>query len=345
MSDLGEQYFPATFIPDYIHFHPSYGVKRILTYTIFRIFSYAGKENRELAHTLKETLFPYHETFDYGVIEDFLHEDCYFCPSFEENSFDLFFLYAAICIMENALDESSMTDDMVLVDQIIFSMYPVLSSANLDDERLVLDTLVQSPGEFYAALYLALTRYSASLRKFLPKFTEIYCEDYHFTCEDFVLYNFMDEYFETKNCRMQPDYREMTDTLVQATLGYYKTDLETLVVRELSAMLHTTSSRLSVVRQFGSIQLLDSHKMEYSTELLYQMLLYAAEYELRNHLYDYHLDEDTLVTLKNWKDKLRWHYVQYANVFTPALDAFYAAVLSEKILKKEWTQLVSTLCN
>lgn len=335
--------FSPELIPDYMHAHPSFGVKRVLTYTIFRFFSFAGKENRDLAIRLKELLFPVETTLDFSVIESYLSEDLFFSPSLEEDSFDAFFLYAAVSIVENAFDEFSAGDALAVVDNLVISLYPVLCSAALDDTDTRLDAIVENGAEFYAALYLALTRYSSSLGIILPKLSSVYRPEFHFTGEDTVLCDFMDEYFETKNCVLQPSYTEMIDTLVQATLSYYKTDLDTLLSGDVSAMLSGTSSRFAMMKRFGFLTLGRTPGHDASLDTLREMLRYAAAYELRSNLFDYHLDEDNLITLDNWKEKLRWHYVQYSNVLTPALDMYYATVLSGRLLRAEFERELAAL--
>ena len=310
--------FSPELIPDYMHAHPSFGVKRVLTYTIFRFFSFAGKENRDLAIRLKELLFPVETTLDFSVIESYLSEDLFFSPSLEEDSFDAFFLYAAVSIVENAFDEFSAGDALAVVDNLVISLYPVLCSAALDDTDTRLDAIVENGAEFYAALYLALTRYSSSLVIKLPKLSSLYPQEYNI------------------NCVLQPSYTEMIDTLVQATLSYYKTDLDTLLSGDVSAMLSGTSSRFAMMKRFGSLTLGRTPGHDASLDMLREMLRYAAAYELRSNLFDYHLDEDNLITLDNWKEKLHWHYVQYSNVLTPALDMYYATVLSGRLLRAEF---------
>ena len=98
------QLFSPELIPDYMHAHPEYGVKRILTYTVYRFLSFAGEEDDTLAAYLKDTLFPTDETLDFSLIDDYLDLDPYFCPVLKEDSFDVFFLYTAISILENAFD-------------------------------------------------------------------------------------------------------------------------------------------------------------------------------------------------------------------------------------------------
>ena len=53
------QLFSPELIPDYMHAHPEYGVKRILTYTVYRFLSFAGKEDDTLAAYIKETFVRY----------------------------------------------------------------------------------------------------------------------------------------------------------------------------------------------------------------------------------------------------------------------------------------------
>ena len=72
--------------------------------------------------------------------------------------------------------------------------------------------------------------------------------------------------------------------------------------------------------------------------LMKHILSYAAAYELGNNLYDYHLDEDKTITLTNWKENLKWHYVQYTNVYNLALSSFVAACYSRKLLQKQFEE-------
>lgn len=335
--------FSPELIPDYMHTHGASGVKRVLTYTVFRFLSFAGKENDTLAAELKETLFPLESELDFAVIEEYLAADLYFSPSLEENSFDAFFLYSAISMVDGAFDEFSTGDDLAIVDRLILSCCPVVSSIELSDPAVMLDAVIQNGADFYAGLYLALTRYSSALGTLLPQFSRVYREEYHFTDEDTILFDFMDEYFETKNCILQSSYMEMIDTLVQATLGYYKTDWDALLRNEIPAMLNGSASRLAMMKRFGSMQFSDLPEHTTACFMLQEMFRYAAAYELRSNLFDYHLEEDQMITLENWKEKLRWHYVQYANVFEPALDAFFGTVLSQKLLKAEFKRELDAL--
>ena len=337
------QLFSPELIPDYMHAHPEYGVKRILTYTVYRFLSFAGKEDDTLAAYIKETLFPMEDALDFSLISDYLALDPYFCPIPEEDSFDAFFLYTAISILENAFDEFALGDELAIIDDLILTKYPVLGSVALDDSDIRLDALIGSGAEFYAVLYLALTRYPSALGSLLPQFGAAYHDSYQFTGDDTALYDFMDEYFETKNCMLQPFFVELSNTLVDATLGYYKTDLETLLATEVTGLLNGTVSRFAVQKRFGALGLTRLPDHDTCLALLSESFRYAALYELRSNLFDYHLEEDRLVTADNWKDTIRFHFVQYQHIYEQALDGFYAAVLSRKLLRAEFSEELKKL--
>lgn len=78
METIMNQLFSPELIPDYMHAHPEYGVKRILTYTVYRFLSFAGKEDDTLAAYIKETLFPMEDALDFSLIDDYLALDPYF---------------------------------------------------------------------------------------------------------------------------------------------------------------------------------------------------------------------------------------------------------------------------
>ena len=343
METIMNQLFSPELIPDYMHAHPEYGVKRILTYTVYRFLSFAGKEDDTLAAYIKETLFPMEDALDFSLIDDYLALDPYFCPVPEEGSFDAFFLYTAISILENAFDEFALGDELAIIDDLILTKYPVLGSVALDDADIRLDALIGSGAEFYAVLYLALTRYPSALGSLLPQFGSAYHDSYQFTGDDTALYDFMDEYFETKNCMLQPFFVELSNTLVDATLGYYKTDLETLLATEVTGLLNGTASRFAVQKRFGALGLTRLPDHDTCLALLSESFRYAALYELRSNLFDYHLEEDRLVTADNWKDTIRFHFVQYQHIYKQALDGFYAAVLSRKLLRAEFSEELKKL--
>lgn len=301
------------------------------------------KEDDTLAAYIKETLFPMEDALDFSLIDDYLALDPYFCPVPEEGSFDAFFLYTAISILENAFDEFALGDELAIIDDLILTKYPVLGSVALDDADIRLDALIGSGAEFYAVLYLALTRYPSALGSLLPQFGAAYHDSYQFTGDDTALYDFMDEYFETKNCMLQPFFVELSNTLVDATLGYYKTDLETLLAAEVPGLLSGTASRFAVQKRFGALGLTRLPDHDTCLALLSESFRYAALYELRSNLFDYHLEEDRLVTADNWKDTIRFHFVQYQHIYEQALDGFYAAVLSRKLLLAEFSEELKKL--
>ena len=162
------QLFSPELIPDYMHAHPEYGVKRILTYTVYRFLSFAGKEDDTLAAYIKETLFPMEDALDFSLIDDYLALDPYFCPVPEEGSFDAFFLYTAISILENAFDEFALGDELAIIDDLILTKYPVLGSVALDDADIRLDALIGSGAEFYAVLSVSTWFTASAVWRRLP---------------------------------------------------------------------------------------------------------------------------------------------------------------------------------
>lgn len=347
MNPLSEQCFPADFILDYVK--EEQGNQRFLTYVIFRFLSCTGKEHRELISLLKKNSLCARSPEDFSGIETFLMEDFYFSPSLKADTLDTVFLYAAISLAE---DQSGCSQ--ALINELITSFCPVIASASFIGSAPDFSAFVTTESSFYGALCLAATLYRDNLPQLLPVFAGLYWEELHFTCGDFVLFDFMDEYFEQKNCRLHPSFVELTDTLVKAALRYYKTDFDLLLETEIPQMLHGDDSRFAAVKRFGSIRLsadgragtpdkTGSGANPRQRNMLETMFRYAAIYELRNNLYDFHLDDDNLITLFNWKEKLRWHYVQYSNVYSLGLSSYYAACLSNSLLKAQFETAVSRL--
>ena len=151
------------------------------------------------------------------MISDFLNEDFYFSPSFSEDSFDPVLLCYAVAVID---DRSGF--GLAILNRIFKKICPELSAVDFSDLSLDLEVLLETETQFYAALAICSIHYS-TLSALLPKFAAAYMEDLHFTCEDFILYDFMDEYFETKHCLSQPAFNEMIDTLVLATLQFCRT--------------------------------------------------------------------------------------------------------------------------
>lgn len=336
MDQLKEQLFPAEFILDYLQ--KDTGKKRFLSYVLFRFFSFTGKEVPGFPLLLKENLSCPFTPEAFSVVADYLMEDYYFSPSLAAGTFDSLYLYAAISLVAWGTPE-----EHAFLDRQLAAFCPVAVSLSYADIPQNSSLPLHNAGDFYGALYLAAAHNPSCLPGLLPRFADAYQKDYHFTCEDFILFDFMDEYFEQKNCRLHPSFTELVDTLVAATLNYYNTDFGSLLEKEIANNLQGTSSRFAGLKRFGAVSLPHPANPDRACHMLAELFRYAAVYELRNNLFDFHLDDDKLITLENWKENLRWHYVQYANVYEMALDSFHAAILSNALLKKDFIENLSRL--
>ena len=230
-----------------------------------------------------------------------------------------------------------------VIDSLIEDHAPEAASLPYADGNLPLDALLVDCRNFYAALCLCLMHHTDALAVLLPQFLNAYRPEYHFSCESFVLYDFMDEYFEQHDCLHHPSFVQLTDTLVAATLNYYNTDFGTLLETEIAQNLSGTGSRFAGLKRYGSVRLPAIADTDKACHMLANLFRYAALYELRSHLFDFHLDEDRLITLDNWQTELHWHYVQYANVYQLALDSFQSAVLSRELLHRQFLLNLSCL--
>lgn len=335
-QQLKEQLFPSEFILDYIK--EDAGRQRFLSYTLFRFLSFAGSEDDTLPSQLKANLSYSFLQEDFSVIEDYLQADYYFSPSLAADTYEPFYLCAAIYLAADVTGGKT-----TYLDELISRYAPSVAGLPTLDISIDFSRLIQTGADFYAALYLASVRDTELLPVLLPLLTEAYQEEYHFTCEDYILFDFMDEYFEAKYCRRHPSFVEMVDTLVAATLNYYNTDFGTLLEHEIAQNLTGTASRFAGTKRFGSVMLPSIANTDNACHMLAELFRYAAIYELRNNLFDFHLDEDKLITLTNWKENLRWHYVQYANVYEMALDSFHAAMLAKTLLKQQFAQNLASI--
>lgn len=331
MEQLKEQLFPSEFILD--HMQEENDKTRLLTYVAFRFLSFAGASDTDLANRIKATLSCPFTPQAFTVIEDYLMEDYYFSPSLTQGTYEPLYLYAAISLMNAAH-----TNELTFLESLISEYCPAAASIDYQDFALQLSCLLQSGTDFYGALYLVLTKYEANLRALLPQFTAAYEESYHFTCEDFILFDFMDEYFEQRNCVYHDSFTELIDTLVAATLNYYNTDFETLLAGEVPHALTGNASRFAGMKRLGSVAITSSADTDTQCRMLAESFRYAAMYELRSNLFDFHLEDDKLITLTNWKENLRWHYVQYANVYDLALDSFHAGLISKELLRSQFAE-------
>lgn len=335
MASINEPQFPTAFILNYIK--NDTGKKRFLIYTAFRFFSYAGDHDASLAARLKEKLNLSYTAEDFSAVCDFLLEDDYFSPSFRADSFDLLFLYDAIALVKRG------EEGFAILDEVILTKAPVVSGLSYADPSLDLSNLLPTGMDFYAALTIAVLHAPEALPSALSKFAAAYRDEFHFTCEDFILFDFMDEYFEQPNCRRHPAFIELVDALVAATLNYYNTDFGTMVEAELAQCQGGFSSRFAGGKRFGSISLPAIKDNDRACHMLAGLFRYAAVYELRSNLFDFHLEDDKLITLDNWKEKLRWHYVQYSNVYEMAISSFYTAMLSQELLKNQFLKNIEEL--
>ena len=330
MNQFKEQLFPSEFILDYIQEDSQ--KKRFLTYVVFRFLSFAGATDSSLANRIKSSLSCPFTPQAFTVIEDYLMEDYYFSPSLAQDTYEPLYLYAAISLIT-----AEHLSELDFLESLLSEYCPVAASLSYEDPGLQLSFLLQTGADFYAALYLAATKHETLLPTLLPMFTDAYEESYHFTCEDFILFDFMDEYFEQKQCIRNTAFIELVDALVAATLNYYNTDFQTILSKETAQALSGTSSRFAGTKRLGSVIITASLPSDTAVRMLSESFRYAAMYELRSNLFDFHLEDDKLITLTNWKENLRWHYVQYANVYNLALDSFHAGRLSRELLKNQFT--------
>ena len=333
MESIYEPLFPSEFILEYRK--EETGAKRLLTYTFSRFLPCAGETNAGLSTLLNKNLARPVTEADFCLIEDYLAGDYYFSPSLVPDTFEPFYLCAAILLTQDVY-----TGNTALPDELIHTCAPVSAGLPYADGGLDLSALLTSGTDFYAALAFCLMHHEAALPAILPRFTQAYRPEFHFTCEDYLLFDFMDEYFEEKNCRRHPSFDKLVDTLVAATLNYYDTDYGTILEKEFAP---GSSSRFAGINPYGSMQLPAIADADKACHMLAGLFRYAAVYELRNNLFDFHLEDDKLITLSNWKEKLRWHYVQYANVYQLALDSFHSAALSGFLLKKQFTENLAAL--
>jgi hypothetical protein len=228
MDEFFDQFFPTEFLIEYLENGPEENMDRFQTYVVYRFLSFAAKENPAVVTELRDTLECPLSVDNLSDIYRFLDQDFYFSPSFSENSFDPVLLCYAIAIID---DKSGF--GLAILNRIFKEACPEISSVDFSDVDVDLEVLLQTEVQFYAALAICSIHYS-TLIALLPKFAAAYMEDLHFTCEDFILYDFMDEYFETKNCSANPAFQEMTDTLVLATLQSFDTDLAYVTVEKPS---------------------------------------------------------------------------------------------------------------
>lgn len=333
MNQCYDQFFPTEFLIDYLENGSEQAQDRFITYVMFRFLAAASDNNSALPAALHQELAYFVSAEDFSKITEFLAQDFYFSPSLREGTFDSYLLLCALQIVADASGKGN-----VIFSQHLSDICPQIASTDFDEPELNFDTLIQTEADFFAALYQVFTRHRISFDELLPKFAARYWADLHFTCEDFVLYDFMNEYFGLKNCLTNESFQELIDTLVTATLNYNDSSLSLLAASTAPTLLNGGASQFAGTKRFGSVALCDSFTADEIERMLTELFRYAAAYELRNNLFDFHLDEDKIITLENWKEKLHWHYVQYSNVYELAISSFYSACFSRRLLKKDFEE-------
>ena len=336
MNQFDTPYFSTEFILEY-----SKGgngrEKRVQTYVAYRFLSALIKKEPVLIKALEEHLGCELSVDGYEEIEAFLMEDLYFTPLFAENSFDALTFYYALQVTKDKDGVAALYMDKLM------SLYaPEALRINYDEVSFALDFIYENELLYWAALYISLTGYEASLADILPEFARIYWKGLQFTCGDMLLYDFLSEYFEKKDVLHSSEFQELNHTLVLATLQSFRTNLEDFAMEVLIQLKHP-SSQFAGLYQFGAIGCNELPTLDVAGRRMEKILEYATAYELRNHLYDYHLDEDKTITFDNWKDKLRWHYVQYNNVYNMAFMTYYAANLSMRMVKKQFIENIEAV--
>ena len=327
MNQYDTPFFSTEFLLDYIGDEEGKGLKRLQIYTAFRFLAAVVKEEPSVAKELAAHLGCELKESCFDEVFAYLQEDLYFSPSFSEHSFEPFILFYAIC-MRKEKDGA----EAVFMDKLLSQYAAAAVRLSYDDGTMDLDFAYENEIVYWAALYIAVTSYEQMLEDLLPEFARTYWRDLHFSCGDFLLYDFLNQYFEVKNVLSHPGFKELNDTLVLATLQTFRTDMEGFVMDVMIQLKHP-SSQFAGLYQFGAMNMREMPSVEHAANRMQKILAYATAYELRNHLFDYHLDEDKTITFDNWKDKLKWHYVQYNNVQNMAVMTYFAADMSMRMAK------------
>ncbi len=325
-----DPYFSPVFLTDYIRENLN-GLKRFQIYNLFRFLSAADEKSGTTAHFLCQLTNAPLSEHSWQVITDYLEKDFYFSPAIHSDSYDAFLLYYAIWLIE---DRSGKRDRFLYQ---IFSQYcPIVQHIQPSDASADLPIAKGDALAFFGFLAYISCLAPAQLSKFLPKFADIYWEELHFTCEDFILYNFMDEYFEISNCRSNPKFQKLIAALSDATLKAQNVTLEECTAADGIQQLCHPSSQLAGLYRYGALDFSDFEDSKKACKKMQHLLDYAVTCELRRNLFDFHLDEDRIITLDNWTEKLKWYHVQYDSAYAQAISSFYTAALSQKLLKMQF---------
>lgn len=335
MNQYDTPFFSTEFLLAYLEGEG--GQKRLQTYVAYRFLAAVVREEQTVAKELAAHIGCELNKACYEEVFAYLQEDLYFSPSFTENSYEPFLLFYAI----RSVKERD-SAEAVFMDKLLSQYAPEAVRLSYDDAFFNMDFAYEKEVLYWAALYIAVSAYEACLPDILPEFARIYWRDLHFSCGDFLLYDFLNQYFEQKDILHHPAFKELNDTLVLATLQSFRTDLEGFTMDVMIQLKHP-SSQFAGLYSFGAMDMREMPSVEVAANRMRKILEYATAYELRNHLYDYHLDEDKTITFENWKDKLKWHYVQYNNVQNMAVMTYFAADVSMRMVKKLFYENVEEL--
>lgn len=331
MNQFDTPYFNTEFILAYSKGDAGRS-ERVQTYAAFRFLSALAEREPAQVQAMAEHLGCELTVAGYNEIEAFLMEDLYFTPVFKENSFDALVFYYAMQVIKEKDGVAAL-----YMEKLLSQYAPEALRADYDAPSFTMDFAYENELYYWAAFYICVTNYEASLEEILPEFARIYWKELQFTCGDMLLYDFLNEYFEQKDILHSKEFQELNHTLVLATLQSFHTDLESFAMEVLIQLKHP-SSQFAGLYQFGAVGCTDLPTLDVAGKRMEKILEYATAYELRNHLFDYHLDEDKTITFDNWKDKLKWHYVQYNNVYNMAFMTYYAANLSMRMVKKQFEE-------
>lgn len=335
MNQYDTPFFSSEFILAYLERES--GKNRLQTYAAYRFLSALVSEEKTVAKELAAHLGCELKKECFEEVFEYLQEDLYFAPSFAENSYEPFLLFYAICSVKEQDGSAAM-----FIDKLLSQYAASAVRLSYDDGTFNMEFAYEKEILYWAAFYIAITSYETYLTELLPEFARVYWKDLHFSCGDFLLYDFLNQYFEQVDILHHPSFKELNDTLVLAALKSFQTDLEGFTMDVMIQLKHP-ASQFAGIYQFGAIDMKEMPSIEIAAKRMQKILEYATAYELRNHLFDYHLDEDKTITFENWKEKLKWHYVQYNNVQNMAVMTYFAADVSMRMAKQMFYKNVEEL--
>lgn len=270
METYNDQLFPPAFLVNYTK-EPA-GRQRVLTYSLFRFLSCVAEEQPDLAQFLADQVSCPSAEDSFEILEDYLSADDYFSPSIAADGFEPFYLYAAI-VLTAGVPFGTTTP---VIDSLIEDHAPEAASLPYADGNLPLDALLVGLPELLRstlpvpdASHGRTGCFAAAVFKCIPSGISL-------QLRVFVLYDFMDEYFEQHDCLHHPSFVQLTDTLVAATLNYYNTDFGTLLETEIAQNLSGTGSRFAGLKRYGSVRLPAIADTDKACHMLANLFRYAA---------------------------------------------------------------------